>query len=126
MLRDAQVCAYAPVRDIDRARQFYEGVLEQRQIQDAGGGILYECAGGSRFFVYESEGAGTSKASALFWSVADVEKEVAYLKERGVTFEHYDDIPGMEMRGDVAWSDAGSAAWFKDPDGNILAIIEEV
>jgi catechol 2,3-dioxygenase-like lactoylglutathione lyase family enzyme len=126
MLSNYEVCAYAPVRDIERGRRFYEGVLRQRPVDQNEGGVLYECANGSKFFMYRSDGAGTSKASTLFWNVPDVEKEVAELKSRGVVFEHYDGMEGMTMKGDVAVADRTKAAWFKDPDGNILALIEVI
>jgi catechol 2,3-dioxygenase-like lactoylglutathione lyase family enzyme len=123
MLRDCEVSAYAPVSDIERGRQFYEGVLQQRPIDSNEGGVLYQCANGSKFFMYLSGGAGSSRASTLFWTVTDIENEVAELKKRGVRFEHYD---GMNMKGDVALAGPTKAAWFKDPDGNILALIQYV
>ena len=73
--------------------------------------------------MYLSPGAGTSKASCAFWSVDDVEKEVDELKDRGVTFERYD-IPGLSVEGEIATGGGAKAAWFKDPDGNILALIQ--
>jgi catechol 2,3-dioxygenase-like lactoylglutathione lyase family enzyme len=125
VLRDYEVCAYAPVSNIERGRQFYEDVLELRPMKSNEGGVLYECASGSKFFMYLSGGAGTSKASTLFWSVTDIEKEVAELSGRGVVFERYD-MPGMQMTGDIATAGGAKAAWFKDPDGNILALIQEI
>lgn len=125
MLSQHEVAAYAPVSDIARGREFYEGVLQLKPVLENEGGVLYQCGGGSKMFMYLSDGAGTSKASTLFWDVPDIAAEVAELKARGVAFEHYD-VPGMEMDGDIA-ADAGGtrAAWFKDPDGNILALIQD-
>ena len=125
MLRNAQVCAYAPVSNVARGREFYEGVLQQQPRQENDDGVLYECANQSTFYMYLSDGAGTSRASCLFWSVEDIEKEVAELKGRGVTFERYD-VPGTSMDGDIATGGGAKAAWFKDPDGNILALIQEL
>jgi catechol 2,3-dioxygenase-like lactoylglutathione lyase family enzyme len=125
MLRDAQVSAYVPVSDVARGREFYEGVLQQRPREEGAAGVLYECANGSTFFLYVSDGAGSSEASCAFWSVDDVEREVAELKERGVHFERYD-LPGMSMDGDIATGGGTKAAWFKDPDGNILALIQQL
>jgi predicted enzyme related to lactoylglutathione lyase len=125
MLRDAEVKAYVPVSDVERGRQFYEGVLELKAVDGNSEGVMFECANHSQFFMYRSEGAGTSQASTLFWDVADVEKEIADLKSRGVTFEHYD-TPGMEMTGDIHEGGGAKAAWFKDPDGNILALVQAV
>lgn len=126
MLRDSQVSAYVPVSNLERAREFYEGVLQQVPVQIGDAGVLYECANHSQFFMYLSDGAGTSRASCAFWSVDDVDKEVADLKERGVRFERYPLPGGMRMDSDVAVGEGNKAAWFKDPDGNILALIQVV
>jgi len=123
MLRDSQISAYVPVSDVKKGRQFYEGVLDQQPRRVGDDGVLYECANHSQFFMYLSPGAGTSKASCAFWSVDDVEKEVDDLKDRGVSFERYD-VPGLSMDGDIATGGGAKAAWFKDPDGNILALIQ--
>lgn len=123
MLRDSHVSAYVPVSDLARGREFYEGVLQQQPRQSGDAGVLYECADGSTFFMYLSAGAGTSSASCLFWDVDDIDAEVNALKERGVAFERYD-VPGTESDGEIATGGGAKAAWFKDPDGNILALIE--
>jgi catechol 2,3-dioxygenase-like lactoylglutathione lyase family enzyme len=124
VLCDAQISAYVPVADLARGREFFEGVLQQpRQVGDAG--VLYECANGSTFFMYLSDGAGTSRASCAFWSVDDIAREVAEMRARGVTFERYD-LPGMRMDGDIAAGSGTKAAWFKDPDGNILALVQQL
>lgn len=122
MLRDAEVKAYVPVSDVERGRQFYEGELELKAVGGDAEGVMFECANHSQFFMYRSEGAGTSQASCLFWDVADVEKEVAELKEHGVTFERYEH---MNMTGDIFEGGGAKAAWFKDPDGNILALVQD-
>jgi catechol 2,3-dioxygenase-like lactoylglutathione lyase family enzyme len=123
MLRDAEVKAYAPVTDLDKGRQFYEGVLELKVLDANPGGVLFECANHSQFFMYKTEFSGTSKASCLFWDVDDAEKEVAELKAKGVKFERYD-LPDMKMTSDIFDAGGTKNAWFKDPDGNILALIE--
>lgn len=72
--------------------------------------------------VYPSDKAGTNEANAVVWGVGDdIEAIVAELKAKGVVFEHYD-LPGMELRGDLHVMDDFRAAWFKDPDGNVLHI----
>jgi catechol 2,3-dioxygenase-like lactoylglutathione lyase family enzyme len=123
MLRDTEVRAYAPVSDLDKGRQFYEGVLELKVIDAGPGGVMFECANQSHLFMYKTEFAGTSKASCFFWDVTNIEREVAELKERGVTFERYD-LPGLKMTSDIFDAGGTKNAWFKDPDGNILALIE--
>ncbi|HEX7977510.1 MAG TPA: hypothetical protein VF461_02850, partial [Gemmatimonadaceae bacterium] len=79
-------------------------------------------SGGSTVMVYQSRFAGTNKATAATWEVGDVEREVGLLKEKGVAFEHYD-MPDMARHGDIRVAGDLKAAWFKDPDGNILAIV---
>ena len=96
MLSQAPIRAYIPVSNVARARTFYEGTLGLRPKQEYAGGVIYAC-GGTEVFMYPTPNAGTSKASQAFWQVADVEKEVAELKARGVTFEHYD-MPGINTR----------------------------
>ena len=124
MLSNAPVFAYAPISDIAKGKEFYEGKLGLKpNFEIPGVGVSYQCAKDTAFFMYLSEGAGTNKASTLFWHVEDVYKEVAQLKERGVEFISYD-TPEMKTNADdVMDAGPGQAAWFKDPFGNVLAII---
>jgi hypothetical protein len=71
--------------------------------------------------MYPSGGAGTSKASQLFWAVDDVGAEVAELKARGVVFEEYD-MPGIKTVNGIATAGGAKTAWFKDTEGNTLAV----
>ena len=77
------------------------------------------------FFAYKSAGAGTSKASTAFWSVPDIEAEVADLKKRGVTFEEYD-APDYRTVNGIATGGGAKTAWFKDSEGNILAVSQHM
>jgi predicted enzyme related to lactoylglutathione lyase len=91
--------------------------------KELGGGVSYECAGGTACFLYPTPNAGTSAASQAFWQVTDIDKEVAELKSKGVTFEEY----GMPNTKDSISTNGGArAAWFKDSEGNILAIIQSM
>jgi predicted enzyme related to lactoylglutathione lyase len=125
MLKDSPIIPYIPVSDIARARKFYEQKIGLTPKELYAGGVIYECGNGSWIFMYPSGGAGTSKASQAFWSVKDVEAEVAELKSRGVVFERYD-IPGLKVENDIATGGGAKTAWFKDPDGNILAISQRI
>jgi catechol 2,3-dioxygenase-like lactoylglutathione lyase family enzyme len=116
--------SYIPARDVARARAFYEGQLGFRPKQEVSGGVVYECAGGTACFLYPTPNAGSSKASQAFWEVKDIESEVAELKRRGVTFEKYD-LPGTDANG-ITTAGGAKAAWFKDSEGNILAIIQSL
>ena len=73
--------------------------------------------------MYPTHNAGTSQASQAFWQVDDVEAEVAELKSRGVVFEEYD-LPGLVTKNSIAVGGGAKTAWFKDTEGNILAISE--
>ena len=129
MLQNSPLYAYIPAKDMARARAFYEGKIGLKPKQEIAGGVAYEFGDRTAAFLYDAgDSAGTSKASQAFWKVDDVEREVASLKARGVQFEHYDsdEIGGMTMKGDIAESEeGGKAAWFKDSEGNIMALIEE-
>src|SRR3954447_6193488 len=123
MLQGFPMYAYIPVKDLARAREFYEKKLGFRPMDATSIGVTYEFANGTRCFMYPTPNAGTSKASQAFWAVADLEREVADLKRRGVSFEEYD-TPGMKTVNGIASADDGKAAWFKDTEGNIMALIQ--
>ena len=125
MLQDFPLYAYIPARDLARARRFYEDTLGLRPVREIGGGVTYEFGGGTACFLYPTENAGTSKASQAFWQVADIEREVADLKRRGVRFEFYDMDEKQDDNG-ILTAGGAKAAWFKDSEGNILAIIQDV
>ena len=121
-LNDFPVTASVAVSDITRGREFYEGKLGLSGGEDQpDGGHTYDCAGGSRIHIYPSDTAGSGRATVAWWEVGDIEATVDELTAKGVTFEQYGepfntDAKGIARLGDLA------AAWFKDPDGNILAI----
>lgn len=123
MLQKAPMYAYIPVKDVARAREFYEKKLGFKPKREVGGGVAYEFGEHTQCFLYPTPNAGTSKASQAFWQVDDVEREVSELKARGVKFEEYD-MPGLKTVGGIATSGEGKAAWFKDPEGNILAVFQ--
>ena len=125
MLQDAPLYAYFPAQDLTRARRFYEDKLGFRPKQEIAGGIVYAFGKGTAAFLYLTPNAGSSKASQAFWQVDDIEREVAALKARGVVFENYD-IPGEKSPSGVITAGGAKAAWFKDSEGNILAIIENL
>jgi hypothetical protein len=108
-----------------RARKFYEEKVGLKPREEYAGGVIYECGKGSWVFMYRSAGAGTSRASTAFWAVEDVEAEVAELKSRGVVFEEYD-TPNMKTVNGIATGGVAKTAWFKDTEGNILAISQRL
>jgi hypothetical protein len=97
-------------------------VLGLRLIHSQEGMALTYETDTSRILVYQSDYAGTNRATAVTWEVgANVDAVVQQLRGKGVTFEHYDDMP-MERKGDVYGDNGFKVAWFKDPDGNIHAL----
>ena len=127
MLGDKTAFATIAVKDMDAAKKFYEGTLGLKPAGgEEGGGVLYK-TGGSSLFVYQSQFAGTNKATAVSWGVGeDLDKIVADLKSKGVTFEQYDNIPEVKRQDDIHIMGELKAAWFKDPDGNILDLVNQM
>ncbi len=125
MLGSSDVCACLAVKDMDAAKKFYEETLGLEKGMESPGGTFYKSGNGG-VFVYPSQFAGSNKATAAAWQTNDVEAAVKALKEKGVTFEQYDDLPGVERQGDIHVMGELRAAWFKDPDGNILNIVNQI
>ena len=124
MLGKSDATPMIAVKDLDRARKFYEETLGLSAKEAMGGEVLEVTSGDTLINVYRSEFAGTNKATALTFEVDDIESEVSELKEKGVFFEQYD-MPGLERQGDLYVAEGMKTAWFKDPDGNILSLIQE-
>jgi catechol 2,3-dioxygenase-like lactoylglutathione lyase family enzyme len=125
MLGGKDAAAALAVSDLRRARDFYENTLGLEAVQESAGAILYR-SGGSVVMVYPSEYAGTNKATAATWAVGDdLDSIIEALKAKGVTFEHYDDLPETTREGDVHTMGDLKGVWFKDPDGNILSLVNE-
>jgi predicted enzyme related to lactoylglutathione lyase len=124
MLQGAPMYSYIPVKDVARARKFYEETLGFKPTQETAGGVVYECARATACFLYPTPNAGTSQASQAFWEVEDIEKEVSELMARGVKLEKYD-LPGVDEKG-ILTAGGAKAAWFKDTEGNIMAVIQSL
>ena len=124
MLQQSPMYSYIPAQDIARARRFYEDKLGLRPTEETNGGVVYRFGGGTAAFLYPTPNAGTSQASQAFWSVEDVDAAIRWLKERGVQFEHYGDMPGERSPQGAVTAGGAKAAWFKDSEGNIMALIQ--
>lgn len=120
MINEGKVFATIAVKDLEAGKQFYGGTLGLKQVDENPGGVTYE-SGGGRLFVYASPTAGSGQATCASWLVDDVESVVSDLKGKGVNFEQYD-FPGGTREGDIHIMGDMKAAWFKDPDGNILNV----
>lgn len=125
MLGSGTVIAMVAVKDIEEGKRFYGETLGLTQTEENPGGVGYT-VGGGQLFVYTSDTAGSGAATAAAFNVEDVEGTVEALKSKGIQFERYE-MPGVDSSSDVHSIDMGEgavfkAAWFKDPDGNILGI----
>jgi catechol 2,3-dioxygenase-like lactoylglutathione lyase family enzyme len=123
MLGSKDVAVTLPVSDLESARDFYENTLGLTASQELPGTVLYK-SGNSMVLIYPSEYAGTNQATAASWAVGDdFDSIVQNLEAKGTTFEHYDDLPDTTREGDVHLMGDFKSVWFKDPDGNILNLV---
>ena len=125
MLANSNATANIAVKDLERAKAFYEGTLGLSQVDDMGGELIVYKSGDTLINVYHSQFAGTNKATAVTWAVGDqIGAIVKSLKSKGVTFERYD-MPGLTLEGDIHVGHGMRVVWFKDPDGNILNLVDK-
>jgi catechol 2,3-dioxygenase-like lactoylglutathione lyase family enzyme len=122
MLSDGQAIATLAVSDLDRARRFYEETLGLTVMMESPGGIGYQTGKGTGVFIYPSEFAGTNKATAVSINVDDFDAEVADLRAKGITFMDFD-YGDFKTENGIAQTPDGPAAWFADPDGNIISVL---
>jgi len=126
MLGNWDVAANIAVKNLETAKRFYEGTLGLKPIDAEDDELIVYKSGNSTLNVYRSKYAGTNKATAVTWAVGDdVEGVVRALKAKGVSFEHYNDMPGAKLEGDVHVFGDMKVVWFKDPDGNILSLVNQ-
>jgi catechol 2,3-dioxygenase-like lactoylglutathione lyase family enzyme len=125
MLGNKDAVATIAVKNLETARKFYEGTLGLKAVDAEGEELIVFKSGNSILNVYRSQYAGTNRATAVTWLVGDdVESVVRALKAKGVSFEHYD-MPDTKREGDIHVAGDMKVAWFKDPDGNILNIVNQ-
>lgn len=125
MLSDRNSSAIVAVGDIDRARTFYRDVLGLPLLDERAGDVLGFRTGDTLLTVYRSDYAGTNQANAVTWAMqGDLVDTVNDLRGKGVTFERYDAMNDMDFQDGVYSSGPVKLAWFKDPDGNVLHLVE--
>jgi predicted enzyme related to lactoylglutathione lyase len=123
-LSQSTVAMMLPVSDPTRAQQFYSEVLQLPfGGTNAEGSLLYQLAGGSELVLLPRPDATPSPSTAMSFEVTGIEAEIETLKGQGVVFEDYD-LPGLKTTDSVCVMASEKAAWFKDPDGNILCVHE--
>ena len=114
--------ATIPAKDLEGTRRFYEDVLGAQVMTEDPGGIIYR-SGDSFFSLYPTQYAGTAQHTLGAFLVGDVEATVADLRAKGVRFEDYD-LPGLTTVNGIAELGGMKGAWFKDPEGNILSVVQ--
>ena len=125
MLANAPVTTMLPVKDLNRARAFYEGKLGLKPVGlKPDGKFTYDC-GGATLALFPKEGGTKADHTAVSFRVPDIAASIAELERAGVTFEDYD-FPGLKTVGHVCVLGAEKAAWFLDTEGNILCLHEDL
>jgi catechol 2,3-dioxygenase-like lactoylglutathione lyase family enzyme len=120
-----QVTVMLPVRDLARARDFYERALAlPAGVEKPDGKVVYNC-GGTEIALFPKPEGTKAEHTALSFRVDDILASIADLKGRGVVFADYD-LPGFKTVGHVCVLGSEKAAWFNDPEGNILCLHEDL
>jgi predicted enzyme related to lactoylglutathione lyase len=122
MLKDSNIFAVLPAKDINRAKEYYRdklGIEPSESMEE--GSAMYSCGQGTRFLVYQTDNAGTAKNTQVGWETDNLEREMEQLRGRGVVFEDYD-FPGVKTENGIVTASWGKAAWFLDSEGNIFNI----
>ena len=125
MLSQATITTMLPVKDMERARSFYEGKLG---FQPDGGARVdgryeYRCDG-ARIALIPREGGTRAEHTALSFEVRDITERIRELERAGVVFEDYD-LPGLKTVQHVCVLGSEKAAWFRDTEGNYLCLHEQ-
>lgn len=123
MLKDAPAFSGFSVTDVPKARDFYEGVLGL-EVSEEHGNLELHLAGGNNVFVYPKPNHAPATFTVLNFPVENIEQTVDALRARGVQFEKYDGEIKTDERG-IFHGPGPKIAWFKDPAGNILSILED-
>ena len=120
---DALAChelMWVSVTDLERARRFYAEKLGLTPETEYPDGLFYRCAG-TRFILYPSRGTSSGTHTQMTWHTNEIEAEVVALKARGVVFDEID-TPELKTVDSIGTIDQSKGAWFKDSEGNVLAL----
>ncbi|HKG72089.1 MAG TPA: VOC family protein [Nitrososphaeraceae archaeon] len=125
MLSTKNALANIAVKNLELSRKFYEDILGLEKIGSVGDEVVVYKCGNTAIIVYQSQYGGTNKATSATWVVEeDMESLIKELKSKGIQFEHYD-MPNTTLKDDIHFDGDMKVAWFKDPDGNILNIVNK-
>ena len=125
MLNTASVTTMLPVVDMDRARGFYERKLGLRPGRPRPDGKFVYEVGGTLLALFPKPEGTKADHTAVSFEVSDIAASIAALERAGVVFEDYD-FPGLKTVDHVCVLGAEKAAWFKDPEGNVLCLHEDL
>ncbi len=123
MLINARVAAALPSQDYERAKSWYKEKLGLSPTEETSEAAYYNCADGTRFFIFPSSGKASAEYTQVGFEVSDIEAEVAELKQAGVVFEEYE-IPGLKTEHSITNMLTERSAWLKDSEGNLIALFE--
>lgn len=130
MIKECSFIPTIPTKDMAASRRFYEETLGlQVAVDDEDMGVWYR-AGGSMIYLYETPHAGTAQHTLVSIESDHIDDDIQELRDHGVSFEVYPDLPFVEWDGDVAHMSGGDqgsmkGVWFKDPAGNVLGMFEK-
>jgi catechol 2,3-dioxygenase-like lactoylglutathione lyase family enzyme len=122
MFRDTKAFSTFSVDDVPRARQFYAETLGLN-VSEEMGGLGLHLGGGGEVFVYPKDDHTPATFTILNFPVKDVEEAVEQLTNAGVRFEQYEGELQTDEKG-IYRGEGPTIAWFKDPAGNILSVLE--
>ena len=122
MFKDTHAFSGFSVDDVPRAKQFYGETLGLN-VTDEMGGLALHLGGGGNVYIYPKDNHVPAAFTVLNFPVADVEEAVDRLTEAGVSFERYDGIESDEKG--IHRGEGPTIAWFKDPAGNILSVLDQ-
>jgi catechol 2,3-dioxygenase-like lactoylglutathione lyase family enzyme len=123
-LAESTISVMLPITEKERAKRFYSELLElPLDGSDEEGDLMFRLGGGAELVLRSLPSGEQSEHTALSFEVADLRAEIDRLEARGVSFEDYDE-PGFTTVDHVFESGGERAAWFLDPDGNILCLHE--
>jgi catechol 2,3-dioxygenase-like lactoylglutathione lyase family enzyme len=126
MLAHAPMTTMLPVKDLDRARDFYVKKLGlEAEGLAADGKFLLRCKGGAKLALFPKPGGTKAEHTAVSFLVGDIVAEIRALEHRGVQFHDYD-LPGLKTFEHVCVLGSEKAAWFSDTEGNVLCLHEEL
>ncbi|WP_174775413.1 VOC family protein [Cryobacterium frigoriphilum] len=125
MTSQVEIYSVLPAKDLQRARQFYSDAFGMEPDQDMPEGLIYRTAGGAMILIYETPFAGTNQATAIGLVTDTFDTDMADLRAKGVKFEEYD-LPGLKTENGVVEMEGAKGAWFKDTEGNIVSLSEDL